>query len=78
LVGTRSGLFDVLYFVLPMVHARLLIIYPPAPAWLWSTARFHNDSARIKYPSFYIHRDGVIEIEQQNFNSTTFSKALTE
>lgn len=77
LVGTRSGLFDVLYFVLPKVAARLVILYPPDPAWLWDTARFHNDAARKKFPQYYLHRDGVIELKPQDFSGETLSHALS-
>ncbi len=76
LVGTRSGFFDVLYFVLPKVAARLVILYPPDPAWLWSAARFHNEAARLKYPQYYLHREGVVELQLHDFNGRIFSHAL--
>lgn len=68
LVGTRSGLFDVLYFIVPELHARLVIIYPPQPTWLWASARFHNEEVRINFPKFYMHRKNIIEVELEKFD----------
>jgi len=78
LIGTRSGVFDVLYFVMPEVAARLIVLYPPEPAWLWDTARFRNDHARSEFPQFYFDRQKVLEIRTRDFNGGTLSLALRE
>jgi hypothetical protein len=78
LVGTRSGLFDVLYFVLPKAAARLLILYPPDPAWLWDAARFQNETMREKFPQFYVEREGVVELRTRDFNGEAFTLVAGE
>ncbi|MBC7368201.1 MAG: hypothetical protein H7343_15545 [Undibacterium sp.] len=73
IVGTRSGLFDVLYFALPPEAARLVVLYPPEPAWIWSAARLHNEAMRKKFPDLYLHRENVVELEIGNFSAAVLA-----
>ncbi len=74
-VGTRCGLFDILYFIRPLGGAKLVILYPAEPAWLME-ARFIRPDLVATHGQYYTERERVYEYRTADFNSKNFGDII--
>ena len=76
-LGTRSGLFDILYLTSPVNGATLAVLYPEHPDWIWN-ARFIRPDIAPQLGDRYFARPNVHEFRTRDFNTDCFGKIFGE
>ena len=74
--GNRSGVFDLLYFAAPPDAAKLVIVYPPNPDWMWNACRFKSEFVGANFPEMYFERTGLFEFQESEFVADNFAFAF--
>lgn len=77
LLGTRSGLFDVLYFTSTHIGARLVVLYPDRPDWLWE-ARFQHETVAARHAEYYWQRGNVAEHRTRDFTERACASVFAD
>jgi len=74
-VGTRCGLFDILYFMRPPQGSPLVILYPHEPEWIME-ARFIRPDIATAHSQFYDARANVHEFRVDDFSPACFNTII--
>lgn len=73
IVGNRAGIFDLLYFISPGTGAKLVILYPDHPSFVWE-ARFQHPEVIDNHPTYYWERGNILEFRDSDFGQDKYAR----